>query len=323
MAARHFLQIVGVDLPTTQLIFSRGLINENAAMSKVSLRVVFDTNAFTPDHFDLIAMGPLASLCRTGRITPVYGHVFLEETFRAYGLANKREDLVNRWIPFIASTVNRFCEDFLTIWHRELVQARGTRANIYMRLHAQRKLIDRLAQVPLDGTWRAWHMSMEAREVEDKKRAAQRETSKEIRQEVADWRKAVNYTPNKNGIVDYAQYLKTEIDHAGRAFIAAQIKCSNPLEVANRWSRSKRNFPYFTTFVENMLYIGYCAMTRPNDKIDLNAQADLDLMTHLLRAEVLVSNETGFLRKAFDDIWRPRGKAIFTSQEFVSLIAKL
>lgn len=111
--------------------------------------------------------------------------------------------------------------------------------------------------------------------------------------------------------------------YAGRAFIAAQIKCSNPLEVANRWSRNKSNFPYSTTFVENMLYIGHRAMTRPNDKIDLNAQADLDLMTHLLRANVLVSNETGFLRKAFDDIWRPRGKAIFTSQEFASFIAKL
>lgn len=292
-------------------------------MSKVSLRVVFDTNVFTPGHFDLIDHGPLASLCKTGRIAPVYGHVFLEETFRAYGLANKRDDLVNRWIPFVANTVDRFCEDFLTIWHRELVQARGAQANIYMRLRAQRKLINGLARVPLDGTWRAWHASMEAREVEDKKRSAQRETSKEIRQEIADWRKAVNYAPKKHGVVNYAQYLKSELDHAGRAFIAAQIKCSNPLEIANRWSRNKCGFPYFTTFVENMLYICHCAMTQPNDKIDLNAQADLDLMTHLLRADVLVSNEAGFLRKAFDEIWRPRGKAIFTSQEFATFIAKL
>lgn len=39
------------------------------------------------------------------------------------------------------------------------------------------------------------------------------------------------------------------------------------------------------TFVINMLYIAHHAMTKPNDKIDLNAQADLNLMTHLLHAD--------------------------------------
>ncbi len=65
------------------------------------------------------------------------------------------------------------------------------------------------------------------------------------------------------------------------------------------------------------------AATRPNDRIDLNAQADLDLMTHLLRADALVSNETGLLRNAFNDIWRPRGKVLFSSQEFADFIKKL
>lgn len=72
-----------------------------------------------------------------------------------------------------------------------------------------------------------------------------------------------------------------------------------------------------------MTYIGYYAATRPNDKIDLNAQADLDLMTHLLWADAVVSNETGFLRSAFDDLWRPKGKVIFTSTEFAKFIEKL
>jgi len=72
-----------------------------------------------------------------------------------------------------------------------------------------------------------------------------------------------------------------------------------------------------------MLYIAHHAMTKSNDKIDLNAQADLDLMTHLLHANALVSNEAGFLHQAFEDLWRPRGKVIFTSQQFVDFIQKL
>ncbi len=292
-------------------------------MSKNKLRVVFDTNAFTPGNFELLERGPLIRLCRAGRISPVYGHVFLEETFRAYGQLNKRDDLINCWIPFISTTVDRFCDDFLTIWHRELVQARGIRTDIYMSPRAQQRLIERIALIPLDGTWHAWHESRTARAVEDQKRTDQRQMSKDIRQEVADWRKMVNYTPRKHGTPNYCHFLSTEIDRLGREIIMAKVRCHNALEVACRWSRHKHTFPYFTTFVENMLYIAFCAMTRPNDKIDLNAQADLDLMTHLLRADALVSNEQGFLRRAFDDIWRPKGKVIFTSQEFSDFIEML
>ena len=71
-----------------------------------------------------------------------------------------------------------------------------------------------------------------------------------------------------------------------------------------------------------MLYIAHHAATRP-DAIDLNAQADLDVMTHLLHADVLVSNETKFLRTAFDDLWRPRRKVLLTAKDFAAFLAKL
>lgn len=81
-------------------------------MAKNKFRVVFDTNVFTPENFDFLERGPLIRLCKMGRVSPVYGHVFLEETFRVYGQARKRDDLVKRWIPFITATVDRFCDDF-------------------------------------------------------------------------------------------------------------------------------------------------------------------------------------------------------------------
>lgn len=292
-------------------------------MSKPVLRVVFDTNAFMPATFDLLANGPLERLCKSGRIQPIYGHVFLEETFRAYGAERRRDDLINKWIPFITSTVDRFCNDFLEIWHEELVQGRGRKTNIFMRPARQQKLIARLANVPLDGSWRAFHESRDERGIEDDKRAAQREVSKDIRQEVADWKTAVRYDAKRHGQANFERYLSAELDHAGRAFIEPLVRCWNPRAVGDRWSKDKDAYPYFTTFVKNMAYISFCAATRPNEKIDLNAQADLDLMTHLLRADVVVSNETGFLRSAFDDLWRPNGKVLFTSQEFAAFLAKL
>lgn len=287
------------------------------------LRIVFDTNAFTPDKFDLIKQSPMRSLCKSGRIIPIYGHVFLEETFRAYGAENKRQDLVQRWLPFILDTVYRFCDDFIGIWHKELVQGRCLKTNIFMDPRDQAVLLSRLPHIPLDGSWRAWHNSKQAWEVEDAKRFAQRETSKTIRKEIADWRKAVNYSPKKHGVVRLDKFLEKELDQAGLEFLPALVKCADPHAVAAQWVRSKKQYPYFTHFVINMLYIAHHAAAEHNDKIDLNAQADLDLMTHLLHADVLVSNETGFLRKAFDDLWRPRGKVIFTSEQFAAFTQRL
>lgn len=293
-------------------------------MSKRRLRVVFDTNTFTPDHFDHLTSGPLVRLRRIGRVVPVYGHVFLEEMWRAYGNEKRRPHLVGRWIPFIVATVERFCQDFITIWHRELVQGHGRKANVFMRPRDQERLVVGLSQVPLDGSWKAWQRAQEKLAEEDAKRAAQREVSKKIRQEVAEKLKTAGYNKQRHGgPAPFEEFLEREIDHAGLGFIKALVKSYNPTEVANRWSCDKVAYPFFTTFVRNMVYIGYYAATRPNDKIDLNAQADLDLMTHLLWADALVSNETGFLRTAFEDLWRTKGKVIFTSAEFAGFIGKL
>lgn len=283
-------------------------------------RVVFDTNAFTPEKFDLLEKGPLIRLCNSGRIVPIYGNVFLEETFRAYGSEGKRQALVDRWIPFILSTVNRFCDDFLGIWHRELVQGQGPKTNIFMSPVDQSRLIERLPAIPLDGSWRAWHASKYARDIENEKRLAQRETSKAIRQEVADWRKMIRYDPKTHGISRLDRYFENEVENAGRDFLVALVKCKDPNAVASRWARSKGQYPYFTTFVINMLYIAHHAMTKVNSRIDLNAQADLDVMTHLLRADALVTNEGGFMSQAFDDLWRPKGKVKFTSEQFANLV---
>jgi hypothetical protein len=104
--------------------------------------------------------------------------------------------------------------------------------------------------------------------------------------------------------------------------VGSLIQAKDKTAVADRWARNKSFYPYFTEFVYDMLYIAYYAMTKPNAAIDLNAQADLNVMAHLLHAEVLVSNEKGFLRTAFDEIWKPRGKVLMTGPEFLQYLSK-
>lgn len=287
------------------------------------LRVVFDTNAFTRDNFDVLAGSPMRKLCAAGRLTPIYGHVFLEETFRAYGSENKRQDLIERWLPFISGTADRLCDDFLGIWHKELVQGRGVKTNIFMAPKDQETLLRRLPNIPLDGSWRAWQESTAERLAEDVKREAQFATSKAMRKEVSDWRKMMNYRPKQRDTSRLDEFFEREVDGMGRQFLTTLVRCWNPVAVADRWAKSKMQYPYFTMFVINMCYAAHHAMSRHNDKVDLNAQADLDLMTHLLHADALVSNEQGFLRQAFEDLWKPKGKVVFTSHQFADFIRKL
>ncbi len=287
------------------------------------LRVVFDTNAFSPGYFDLLEQSPLRKLCRTGHIQPIYSHVFLEETLRAYGVESRREDLVTKWLPFIVVTADRICNDFVTIWREELIQGRGPHARIFMSRRDYESFEKSLISIPLDGTWRPWMRSEIDREIEDKKRAAQREISKEMRKEVADWRKAACYKFKKHETKEIEEVFEREVDFSGRRFISALIQAKNPAAAAERWSQGKAQYPFFTSFVVNMMYMARHAMTRANEAIDLNAQADLDLMTHLLNADILVSNETGFLRTAFEDLWKPRRKVMFTSPQFAAFIEYL
>jgi hypothetical protein len=286
------------------------------------VRVVFDSNIFSLDNFESLETSPLRRLFTTRRVVPVYGHVFIEETLRAYGAAGKRDFLVTRWLPFVVATCDRICNDFNGIFHEELVRGRGPHARKLMSRRDYERFRERLPHIPLDGTWHAWHASKAERDTEDGKRAAQREISKEIRAEVADWKKAVGYQPNNRGLPDFASYVQREIEHAGREFISALIKARDLGAIANRWVRQKSYYPYFTEFVRDMLYMAFYAMTKSNAPIDLNAQADLNVMAHLIQGDVLVSNEKGFLRTAFDDLWKPRGKVLMTGPAFLEYLDK-
>lgn len=178
-------------------------------------------------------------------------------------------------------------------------------------------------QMAPDGTWRGLEETRPEREAESKIRTAQRETSKAMRLEAAERRRAQSTRVNRHLTVSARRAFDAEVDRAGRAFIEAQVPCSDHRAVASRWARAKHAYPYFTAFVVNMIYMAYYAIDRPNDRIDINAQADLDLMTHLLHADAIVSNETGFLRNAFAELWATKGKVIFTPDEFVTYIGKL
>jgi len=113
------------------------------------------------------------------------------------------------------------------------------------------------------------------------------------------------------------------IQFIGQEMIKRYVGTKNPLALTSIWKRNPERYPYFTQFAINIAFKEAHFMTQPNAPVDINAQSDLDIMTHLLRADVLVTNEKGFMRSAFDYLWRPQKKVIFTSAEFADFLRKI
>lgn len=248
----------------------------------------------------------------------------MEETLRAYGVEKRRKELLARWLPFFEKIVGRVCEDFVTIWHRELVEGKGRKANIFMRPREQVGMLSSMAKMADDGSWHGWEDTKVERDIDSTKRSEQHEAIVAMRNDVSDWRRSPEYIKPKAGdIPSLRAFTSLELDKAGSDFMHANLACRNPQEVFTRWSRDKENYPYFTAFVKNMLFLAYLAMTNHNVKLDVNAQPDLDLMTHLLHADIVISNETGFLPSAFEALWKPKGKVLFTSEQFGRFIENL
>lgn len=287
------------------------------------IRVVFDTNIFTPENFDALEGSPLRALFLRRRVLPVYSHIFVEETLRVYGSERKRDLLISKWLPFVISTCESICKDFSEIFHEEVICGRGARTRILLPRRQYERFKANLLNVPLDGTWTDWHESHVERECDNQKRSYQKNNSKIMRAEVSQCKKTIGYRPDRHGLPDLKHYLQTELIPTGREFLPTQIPARNIGAVIDRWSRNPSFYPYFTTFIRDILYKEFHAMTKPSDRIDLNAQADLNLMSHLLNAEILVSNECGFIKTAFMDLWKDKGKVLMTGPEFLEYIERL
>lgn len=289
-----------------------------------TLRVVLDTNVFSQDHFDAIDASPIRDLCRRGRVSLIYGDVFLEEMAQAYMASEVRHELIHRWLPFIAETAHLFFRELPLIWHEELVQGRGPHASVFMSKRDQQSVLSEFENLPADGSWSLVAETQEARSRNEAKKLAQRKMSLEMRQEVMRKLKERKGLAVKASTERQAALLRNEmIQFIGQEIIKRYVGTRNPLALTSIWKRNPERYPYLTQFAVNIAFKETHFMTQPNAPVDINAQADLDIMTHLLRADVLVTNEKGFMRSAFDYLWRPQKKVVFTSTEFAEFLGKI
>ena len=102
-----------------------------------------------------------------------------------------------------------------------------------------------------------------------------------------------------------------------------RVGARRPAPLADQWARCPQRFPFYSAFVEGMVYTFYHAICRPNEGIDTNAQIDFELLAYLTWADIVVSNDERFFAQVFKAIWKSRGKRLETAESFAELANRI
>jgi len=75
-----------------------------------------------------------------------------------------------------------------------------------------------------------------------------------------------------------------------------------------RWMQNRDRCPYYADWVRGLLYAQYYVMRYDRARVDRNAQADIQHLLYLRDVDGIVSEDTRFMRQAWNDLYKERGK---------------
>jgi hypothetical protein len=283
------------------------------------MRVIFDRSSFHGQRFDLLKSSRLRCLAAQRRVEVFHTATFLDELIQSYGSARA----ATSWREHLRYAV-QICNGGMfspvdDIWRSELVDRQGTYS---------RHLLPHASFVGFQGTLlqiadtgdlsQEWAESEPERMDTRRKKTKQHAIFRGAREAVAQARREGKL---RGTLTDYpfSDYLRSEFTRNGRALMRVLGK-ERTAELANLWESNPADFPYYTAFVEGFVYSQYYAAMEHNGRLDGNEQADYEQLAHLIWADVVVSDDEAFFRRAFDVLWKPRGKRMESAQSFAELL---
>lgn len=298
-------------------------------MRKPTFRVIFDRSAFQGAAFDLLSKSPLLELCRRGVVRVFHTPVFLDETLQSYG-SRRAGDAWRRELLYAVEICNGgLLLDKAEIWHNELVAGRGPFARFLIPERRSRRypksrseLLRTLRAAAESGDLsKEWKETTAERAVVQTRKDNQRAISSSIRNQVIA---GIRDKRVVGGVAAYPfeQFRSTQYERTGRHLMDLVDK-SRTSALADQWARRPNRFPYYSAFVEGFLYNGYYAVVEHSEALDRNAQPDYEQLAYLTWADLVVSDDQKFFRRAFETLWKPRGKRLESSTDFAALLERL
>lgn len=282
------------------------------------MRIIFDRSSLHGDRFQILVNSPLRRLVKSRQLEVFLTPVLTQETLEQYG-SGRAGDEWREHLSFGIEICNGVFLDKSEIFRNELVCGRGTAARYLFPERQTRRygkskaqVLDRLQLVANTcdrDLAQPWKQGKAQRDDLQRKKSAQKAYYNKVRQDISD--------ALRRGYVrsSWQDHLNIDFLPAGRHFMKVVDK-GRQLELADMWARDPWRYPFYSAFVQGLVYTLYHAAEEHNAKIDRNSQADYEQLAFLTWADAVVSNDAKFFRQAFDALWKPRGKRIFTAQEF-------
>jgi hypothetical protein len=285
-----------------------------------SPRVILDRSALHGSTFQAFVESRLSDHCRAGKLQVYHPPVFLKETLALYSRKDRRMELLNQVMFSESIGVAGVFRDSVDIWEDELIRDRGPATPYLTSAEEEQLLWTRIKKGVSRANWAAWNATISDRDLEFDKKAAQRRLYSTIRSETAQRikREAPGSLLSQ---YSFAEHRNCNLRSLGTTLIATQFDKIDTRHLERRWFEEMDRYPMFTSFIEGILYAGYFAAVRPNDRIDTNSQADVELLTFLNFADIVVSADTRFFRAAFEEIWSIRGKRLMSPTTFLAWCA--
>ena len=293
-----------------------------------TLSIIFDRSAFHEPGYRQLRESCLKDLCRRGHMKVFHTPTFIEETLATYGTRKRAAGWQNH-LQFALDVCNGGI--FLpkqNIFHEELVAGRGTLARHLLperpnKIHNSRpRLMNALQEIARTGDFARVWSDTEAIRIDNRQRLRnQRGILVDARIEVATIRREQGITEPLNA-TSFGQFRASSFLHTGKELMD-RVCARRAAYLADQWARCPKRFPFYTAFVEGVVYAAYHATVKHNEPIDENAQPDFEQLAYLTWADIVVSNDQRFFRQAFEAIWKPRGKRLETSDSFAALADRL
>ena len=291
------------------------------------MRVILDRSALHGERFAVLESSPLRRLIARNQVVLIHTPILIEEIISEYGTNQASDAAWRSHLEFAADSCNGgFFLSRPQIWYNEIVQGRGPFARSILPERKSRRyqrtrsdMVEHLKYLAATGDLAAaWQESTDERDDTYRKKENQRSIFRDVRVDTAKALRQQRLTRTQAQL-PFSTYLKSEFHRHGR-LLMDQVHPNRPEYFADLWAASPQRFPYYSGFVEGFIYSLYYAALEQSAPLDRNAQADYEQLAYLVWADVIVSNDTRFLRRAFDALWRPRGKLLKTAEEFTEFL---
>ena len=283
-------------------------------------KILLDRSIFHGPKFELLRQTKLSALTKNHTVV-IYGNPMLaEETFSLELIGREKE--AREQLRYILDITNgRWFRDREELFNIELEGKYSHDKYFFLNSEEQKRLLNMVRTIVLKG--KLGEEDIKVITGRKERLSTQRENVKTIlrgmREEVP---RRLKRTGKKLGDIneDFDKFYITNLEKSGEMMIRSKtIAVTNKDLMVAEWKSHKERYPYFTLWMKAFLYMEYHAMAEQNRKIDINAISDIDQLIYLEGLDGVVSDDTGFMKDAFRQLYG-ENKHFLSSDQFLKFI---